>query len=88
MLKRKHIPQRTCVCCRLKSDKRALLRVVSEPNRGISVDATGKKNGRGAYLCKSCRESANSARRARLEYALKTKIGEDEWMALAEALSV
>jgi uncharacterized protein len=46
----KHIPQRTCVVCRTKDAKRGLTRVV-RTETGLVVDATGKQNGRGAYLC-------------------------------------
>ena len=88
MPKRKRVPQRTCICCGLKTDKRELLRVVSEPDDRVVVDATGKKNGRGAYVCGSCRGSTGRLRRRRLEHALKTKITEDEWNGLIKTLRV
>lgn len=47
---RKHIPVRTCVVCREKAGKRTLTRVVRTQD-GLMVDASGKMNGRGAYLC-------------------------------------
>lgn len=47
---RKHIPIRTCVVCREKDSKRALVRVV-RTDQGLVVDPTGKRSGRGAYLC-------------------------------------
>ena len=47
--KGKHIPQRTCVGCRLVLPKRTLIRIVRTPN-GVAIDGTGKANGRGAYL--------------------------------------
>ena len=52
-------PQRMCVVCRTLHDKNALVRIVSY-NGEISVDETGKKNGRGAYICTSndCIEKA------------------------------
>ncbi|MBZ0286328.1 MAG: YlxR family protein [Anaerolineae bacterium] len=55
----KHVPVRTCVVCREKASKRTLIRVVRTEN-GIQVDASGKLNGRGAYLCDraSCWERA------------------------------
>jgi uncharacterized protein len=58
----KHVPMRTCVVCREKGSKRALIRVVRTEN-GIQVDRTGKMNGRGAYLCdrESCWERAASS---------------------------
>ena len=49
-LRRTRVPQRTCVVCRAKSDKRALMRLVKTPE-GVFVDPSGKQNGRGAYLC-------------------------------------
>lgn len=47
----KHVPQRTCVSCREHSAKRSLIRIVRTPEGRVEVDPTGKKNGRGAYLC-------------------------------------
>ncbi len=47
----KHVPQRTCVSCREKGDKRGLIRIVRTPDRAVVIDPGGKANGRGAYLC-------------------------------------
>lgn len=48
----KHVPMRTCVICRQKKDKRQLTRLVrATDDDGVYVDLTGKRNGRGAYLC-------------------------------------
>ena len=44
-------PQRTCMGCNEKKDKNQLIRIVKEQNGEISVDRTGKKEGRGAYIC-------------------------------------
>ncbi len=49
--RRKHVPQRTCVVCRTTTDKRALTRLVRTPDDGVHVDPSGKRAGRGAYLC-------------------------------------
>ena len=49
--RQKHIPQRTCIVCREKVDKRELLRIVNNPDEGVIIDSSGKKNGRGAYVC-------------------------------------
>ena len=78
---RKRVPIRTCVSCRRKAAKRELLRVVAADG-GVSADATGRLGGRGAYLCAACRTDTGALRRGRLEYALRTKITEDEWIAL------
>jgi predicted RNA-binding protein YlxR (DUF448 family) len=45
------VPQRTCVACRRVSHKRALVRLVRTASGDIEIDRTGKKEGRGAYLC-------------------------------------
>jgi len=71
-VRRKHVPQRTCVGCRQVLPKRALVRLVRTPD-GIQVDPTGKQAGRGAYLhnLRSCWERGlNGA----LAAALKTEI--------------
>ncbi|CAN5599548.1 YlxR family protein [soil metagenome] len=44
-------PQRTCIACRDKTSKRALIRIVRSPDGTVSVDPTGRADGRGAYLC-------------------------------------
>lgn len=58
-VRRKHVPQRTCVSCRQVRAKREMIRVVRTPEGKLVVDKTGKQNGRGAYLCpvRSCWES-------------------------------
>ncbi len=50
-VRHKHVPQRMCVVCRGHFDKRRLTRVVRTPDSGVVVDPTGKRSGRGAYLC-------------------------------------
>jgi hypothetical protein len=47
----KHVPQRTCVACRRTGNKRGLVRVVRLADNRVAVDPTGKKAGRGAYVC-------------------------------------
>ena len=81
---RKHIPQRTCIGCRQVKPKRELVRLVCTPEGELVVDETGKRNGRGAYLCpdKACWEAA--LRGGQLAKALKTKIGEQEMQMLRE----
>jgi predicted RNA-binding protein YlxR (DUF448 family) len=49
----RHIPQRTCVACRQTNAKRQLVRVVRGPDGSVTIDPTGKRSGRGAYLCDS-----------------------------------
>ena len=47
----KNDPLRMCIACRETKSKREMLRVVRSPEGEISIDFTGKKNGRGAYIC-------------------------------------
>lgn len=53
MPKPRHIPERKCVACGKRLPKRELHRVVRSPDGSVAVDPTGKKSGRGAYLCGS-----------------------------------
>lgn len=81
---RKHVPVRSCAVCRASADKRKLTRVVRTGD-GIHVDATGKMNGRGAYLCDtpSCWEKAIQS--GVLEQALRTKLTDDDRERLQQA---
>jgi len=69
----RHVPQRTCVSCGSTTAKRELVRLV-RTSTGVEPDPTGKRPGRGAYLCHNhdCWESA--VRKSRLEHALRTKL--------------
>ena len=49
----KKIPMRKCVGCQEMKEKKSLIRVVKTAEGDIILDDTGKKNGRGAYICKS-----------------------------------
>lgn len=70
--RQKHIPVRTCVACRESKPKRELLRVVRTPEGHVEIDATGKKSGRGAYLCArfSCWDTAIKKKRLEQEFEL------------------
>ncbi len=73
----KHIPQRTCIACRTVRSKRDFVRVVRTADNHVLADSTGKKAGRGAYLCRAreCWESVLGTRR--LEQALKLEVPMD-----------
>ena len=64
-MKVKKIPMRMCNGCMEMKPKNELIRVVKDKEDNISVDLTGKKSGRGAYICKSveCLEKAFKAKR-------------------------
>lgn len=76
MQKQKKIPQRQCVGCRTMHDKRDLIRVVKSPEGEISLDARGKKPGRGAYLCKSTECLAKARKTKALERAFSLSISD------------
>lgn len=78
----RHVPQRTCVGCRQPTAKRRLVRIVRLVSGSVQVDPTGKKSGRGAYLCwdQSCWETA--LKKKSLERALKTDISAEDRAAL------
>jgi predicted RNA-binding protein YlxR (DUF448 family) len=70
----KHVPQRTCIACRSHDAKRGLVRIVRTPSGTVEVDETGKKNGRGAYLCRTRECWETGLARKALENALKVPI--------------
>lgn len=70
-------PLRTCVACRANAHKRELVRVVRNKDGDVFVDATGRANGRGAYVCAK-RECFEEAARGRLGTALRTSLREED----------
>ena len=80
----KHAPLRTCIACQQNRDKRHLVRVVRTLAGTVELDPTGKKAGRGAYLCpqRSCWQLAFKKRA--LEHALKTTISPENQKTLNE----
>src|SRR5450631_3976097 len=82
----KHTPVRTCIVCRETGAKRTLTRLVRTADEGVMVDPSGKRNGRGAYLCsqRTCWESALGS--DILEKALRTTITPEERQRLQTAM--
>jgi len=81
----KHIPVRTCVACRRTDAKRGLFRLVRDADGRVAVDPTGKRAGRGAYLCHdpACWEQA--LKRRGLERALRIEaLPPEDRMALEQ----
>lgn len=76
-MKKRKIPLRMCIGCKEKRDKRELLRIVRTPEGVTEIDRTGKKAGRGAYVCsrKACLEKAIKSKE--LKRALKADISEE-----------
>lgn len=83
---KKKIPERRCTGCNQSRPKPELIRIVRSPDGSISLDATGKKSGRGAYICRSaaCLKKARKAKR--LEKAFECEIPDEIYSALEEEL--
>jgi hypothetical protein len=67
------IPYRTCIGCQNKKPKRELLRIIRTPEGIIEIDETGKKSGRGAYLCYNIACWKEAVKKKRLGKALKVE---------------
>lgn len=87
-VKPRKIPQRQCVGCRTMYDKRDLLRVVKSPEGEITLDASGKKSGRGAYVCRSTECLKKAQKSKALDRALEVTIPEEVYTALQQQMEV
>ena len=73
----KNLPQRTCIGCNSQKNKNELIRIVKNKDGVISIDRTGKANGRGAYICNNVECLEKVVKSKRLERVLETKISEE-----------
>ena len=82
------IPTRRCTGCGEHFPKNTLIRVLRTPEGDIVLDMTGKKNGRGAYICKNaaCLKKARKSRR--IESSLECSISEELYEKMEEELTV
>lgn len=83
----KKIPMRMCVSCRVMKPKKELVRVVRTPEGEVAIDDTGRKNGRGAYLCRDAECLKKALKTRALERALDHALGEETQKALLEAFA-
>lgn len=83
----KKIPQRTCMGCNEKKDKKDLIRIVKDSNQNISIDTTGKANGRGAYICNNINCLEKVMKSKRLERVLEINISEEIYNNLRGVIS-
>ena len=83
----KKTPERKCVGCGVSKDKNSLIRVVRDPEGNVFLDSTGKKSGRGAYLCPNpaCLKKARKSKR--LEGNLNSVIPDDVYARLEAEIS-
>lgn len=83
----KKIPMRKCVGCQEVKEKRSLIRIVRDPEGVVSLDRTGRKSGRGVYVCDdpACLEKA--IRHKALERSLETEISEEVLESLRKEMT-
>lgn len=69
----KNLPQRTCIGCNCQKDKKELIRIVKNKEGIISIDKTGKAQGRGAYICNNeeCLEKAIKTKRLERAFGMQ-----------------
>ncbi|MGE5473837.1 MAG: RNase P modulator RnpM [Ignavibacteriales bacterium] len=86
-LKTKKIPNRMCLGCREMKPKKELLRIVKSKEGLISIDPSGKKPGRGAYICFNieCLDKAQKAKRIEKEF--ETSVSPEVYYGLREELN-
>ncbi len=75
-------PQRTCMGCNQKKDKNQLIRIVKNKNNEISIDKTGKKDGRGAYICDDVKCLERLMKSKRLEKVFEITITQEIYESL------
>ncbi len=86
-MKAKKVPMRMCTGCGEMFDKRTLVRVVKSPDGEVSLDLSGKKSGRGAYVCKNI-ECLKKARKKRaFERAFGMKIDDTVYDRMEEEIT-
>ena len=83
----KKVPMRQCVGCGEMKSKKKLLRVIKTPEEDIVLDATGRKNGRGAYICASMECLNTAMKRKGLERSLKVSIPTEVYESLEQEMS-
>ena len=83
----KKIPVRQCLGCNEHKPKRELLRVVRSPEGEISLDFTGKKSGRGAYICQDVKCLRRARKSKRIDRNLECEIPEEIYEALENEIA-
>lgn len=80
------IPLRQCTGCGERKEKKELIRVIRTPEGEIVMDFTGKKNGRGAYICNSMDCLKMAKKRKSLDRSLKVTISEEVYQELEKGM--
>jgi len=84
MIKMKKIPQRMCIGCHEMKAKKELVRIVKTPLSEIEVDLTGKKSGRGAYLCPAADCLQKAMKGKKIEKALQMSLDKEKMEKIKE----
>ncbi len=77
---------RMCIACRTMKDKRELLRIVKDKSGELSIDLTGKKNGRGAYICRDCNCVLKLQKQKLLNKAFKMNVDDQIYKQISEEI--
>ena len=83
----KKLPQRTCIGCNTQKDKKDLIRIVKNKEGEISLDKTGKAQGRGAYLCDREECLQKSRKSNALSRSFKINVPQETYEALERQLN-
>ena len=83
----KILPQRTCIGCNTKKNKNELLRIVKNKSGEISIDLTGKKDGRGTYICKNKECLEKAIKNKRMSRAFEMEIPKETYLELANFIN-
>jgi len=86
-LKKRKVPMRMCVGCKNSKSKKELIRIVRTPDNQLEIDLTGKKSGRGAYICYNVECLEKAVKNKGLEKALNRTIDNEILMRLMKELT-
>lgn len=86
-MNKKTVPIRQCVGCGDKKNKNELIRVIRTPEDEIEIDATGRKNGRGAYLCRDQKCLVMAQKKKSLERSFARMISAELYEKLKKELA-
>lgn len=85
---KKKLPQRKCIGCNEVRDKKNLIRVIKTPEGNFELDMTGKKNGRGAYLCNDPQCIKKAMKCKGLDRSFKMSVPKEVYEALEKEYAI
>lgn len=88
MNKIKKIPQRKCIACQERGDKKSLIRIVKNKENDIFIDRTGRSNGRGAYVCTNSECLTKAIKSKALNRAFKMDVEDEVYNHLIDELAI